>query len=226
MYNWQVDKWSYGTTDTNVVAYSATAGVTLEGLDINYTVTAGAFTVGKQYTIASLGSTDFTLIGAEVNTVGARFTATGVGSGTGTSIDLEASALANRTLDTLTTSLDDRLWAGGTLLFAGARGDKVVTFTGANSTATITTGDIGSEYTSLVTLARPIVDNGSAQVAIASRMLLNQVPQLGSYTQASSENRVSLRSSGKYHRLSIIPTGDQWSNVMAIDIEMEQQGTR
>ena len=226
MYNWQVDKLSYGTTDTNVVAYSATAGVTLEGLDINYLVTAGSFTVGKQYTIEVIGSTDFTAIGAEVNVVGARFTATGVGSGTGTAVDLAAAAAAGRTLDTMTTSLDDRLWAGGKLLFAGARGAKVVTFTGANATATITTGDIGSEATSLVTLARPIVDNGSAQVAIASRMLLNQVPQLGSYTQASAENRVSLRSSGKYHRLSIIPTGSQWSNVMAIDVELQQQGTR
>jgi len=226
MYNWQVDKWSYGTTDTNVVAYSATAGVTLEGLDINYTVTAGSFVVGEEYTILTVGTTDFTLIGAAGNIVGARFTATGAGTGTGTAIDLAAAAAAGRTLDTMETSLDDRLWAGGKLLFAGARGAKVVTFTGANSTATITTGDIGSEYTSLVTLARPIVDNGSAQVAIASRMLLNQVPQLGSYTQASAENRVSLRSSGKYHRLSIIPTGSQWSNVLAIDVEMQQQGTR
>ena len=226
MYNWQVDKWSYGTTDTNIVAYSATAGVTLEGIDINYLVTSGSFTIGKQYTIATLGTTNFTTIGAEVNVVGARFTATGVGLGTGTAVDLEAAAAAGRTLDTMTTSLDDRLWAGGTLLFSGARGNKIVTFTGANSTATITTGDIGSEATSLVTLARPIIDNGSAQVAIASRMLLNQVPQLGSYTQASAENRVSLRSSGKYHRLSVIPTGSQWSNIIAIDIELQQQGTR
>ena len=57
-------------------------------------------------------------------------------------------------------------------------------------------------------------------------MLLNQVPQLGSYVTADAENRVSLRSSGKYHRLSIIPTGSQWSNVMAIDVELQQQGTR
>ena len=226
MYNWQVDKWSYGTTDTTVVSYSATAGLTLEGLDINYTVTAGSFVTSKEYTILTVGSTDFTLIGASENKAGVRFTATGAGSGTGTATDLAAAAAAGRTLDTMTTSLDDRLWAGGKLLFAGARGAKVVTFTGANSTATITTGDIGSEYTSVVTLARPIVDNGSGQVAIASRMLLNQVPQLGAYIQADAENRVSLRSSGKYHRLSVIPTGSQWSNVLAIDIELQQQGTR
>jgi hypothetical protein len=38
----------------------------------------------RVYTILSVGTTDFTLIGAASNTVGLRFTATGVGTGTGT----------------------------------------------------------------------------------------------------------------------------------------------
>lgn len=46
--------------------------------------TAGAFVSGISYTIASIGTTDFTLIGASANTVGTTFTATGAGSGTGT----------------------------------------------------------------------------------------------------------------------------------------------
>jgi hypothetical protein len=226
VYNWQINKWSYADTDVDYVSNIATAGTVLEGLDINYAVNAGSFTVGKSYTISELGTTDFTLIGAEVNVVGARFTATGVGTGSGKAIDLLAASTANRTLDTMTTSLDDSLWSGGKFLSAGVRDNKIITFTGANAQAQIDTGDIGSEATSVVTLARPIVDNGSAQVAIASRTLLNQTPTFGSYTQASAENRVSLRSSGKYHRLSIIPTGDQWTNIMAIDIDMTQQGTR
>ena len=226
IYNWQVKKWSYGTTDVDVVASSASVGMTLEGLDANYLITAGSFVVGKQYTIASTGSTNFISIGALDNVVGARFTATGVGTGTGTAVDLDAAAIANRTIDTMTTSLDDGLWAGGKFLFAGARDDRIVTFTGANSTATLTTGDIGSEVTSLVTLARPVIDNGSGSVAIASRMLLSEVPQLGTYAAASSENRVSLRSSGKYHRLSVIPTGSNWSNAIGIDIDITPQGTR
>jgi hypothetical protein len=166
IYNWQVQKWSYCTTDVDYVSSSATAGLTLEGLDIY------------------------------------------------------------GTLDTLTTSLDDALWAGGKFLFAGVRDDKIVTFTGANSSAQLTTGDIGSENTSVVTLARPVVDNGSGSVAIASRMLLNEVPELGLYTTASSENRVSLRSAGKYHRLSVIPSGDNWKNAIGIDIDVAPQGTR
>jgi hypothetical protein len=166
IYNWQVQKWSYGTTDVDYVASSASAGMTLEGLDLYGNI------------------------------------------------------------DTLTTSLDDALWTGGKFLFAGARDANIVTFTGANSQAQITTGDIGSESTSVVTLARPVVDNGSGSVAIVSRTLLNEVPEIGSYTAADGENRVSLRSSGKYHRLSLIPTGDRWSNAIGIDIDVTPQGTR
>ena len=47
-------------------------------------VTAGSFIVGQTYQIASVGNTNFTLVGAPSNTVGAFFVATGVGSGTGT----------------------------------------------------------------------------------------------------------------------------------------------
>lgn len=45
---------------------------------------AGNFVVGTQYTITTVGTTDFTLVGAANNNVGTIFTATGVGAGTGT----------------------------------------------------------------------------------------------------------------------------------------------
>jgi hypothetical protein len=44
----------------------------------------GSFVVGNTYEIVTVGSTNFTLIGAAANTVGVIFTATGVGSGSGT----------------------------------------------------------------------------------------------------------------------------------------------
>jgi len=49
-------------------------------------VTASAFVIGTTYTITAIGTTDFTLIGAAANTVGTRFTATGAGTGTGTAV--------------------------------------------------------------------------------------------------------------------------------------------
>lgn len=49
-------------------------------------VTAGDFIIGKKYRINSVGTTDFTLIGASGNTIGIIFTATGVGTGTGSAL--------------------------------------------------------------------------------------------------------------------------------------------
>lgn len=50
----------------------------------NILVTAGSFVVGQTYMIASLGTTDFTAIGAGYNSTGIIFTASGAGTGTGT----------------------------------------------------------------------------------------------------------------------------------------------
>lgn len=47
-------------------------------------ITAGSFVAGTYYEIRTIGTTDFTLIGASSNTVGEKFVATGVGTGTGT----------------------------------------------------------------------------------------------------------------------------------------------
>jgi hypothetical protein len=49
-----------------------------------YTVTAGSFVVGQTYRIVTVGTTNFTLIGATSNAPGVHFIATGAGTGTGT----------------------------------------------------------------------------------------------------------------------------------------------
>lgn len=54
-------------------------------------ITAGSFITGLTYVITSVGTTNFTLIGAASNTVGLEFVATGAGTGTGTAV-LEASS--------------------------------------------------------------------------------------------------------------------------------------
>jgi HKD family nuclease len=61
------------------------AGLKKGGAFINRkTVTSGVFVVGLEYKIDTIGTTDFTLIGATANTIGLYFTASGVGTGTGT----------------------------------------------------------------------------------------------------------------------------------------------
>ena len=165
IYNYQVKKWSIADTIASTVSSIATAGFTLENLDI-------------------FG-----------------------------------------TLDSLTTSLDDRLWAGGKFLFAGTIGDKIATFTGDNMVAQLTTGDIEQGYNSVVTLARPQIDNGSCLVSVASRKELDDAILFSTPIATSSEGRVSLRSYGRYHRFNVTPTGN-WTNAISLDIDIQPQGNR
>jgi len=53
-------------------------------IDPLVTVTAGSFVALLEYTILTVGTTDFVAIGAASNTIGVVFTATGVGAGDGT----------------------------------------------------------------------------------------------------------------------------------------------
>lgn len=166
IYNWQLNKWSYGDLDVDFVNSVYTPSSTLEGLDI-------------------FG-----------------------------------------TLDSLPASLDDRSWVGGALLFAGVRDAKVVTFTGTNKQASLITGDVGIQGAqSVATLAKPLVDNGSASVGVASRINLDNTLTFSNNVAADAEGRVGLRSAGRYHRLRVNPSGN-WTTALAVDVDLALQGTR
>ncbi len=85
---------SIGTTDftafgasANIVGVAFTANGAGTGTGtVATTVSAGSFTVGTDYTIVTVGTTDFVAIGAAYAAVGQTFTATGVGSGTGKAV--------------------------------------------------------------------------------------------------------------------------------------------
>jgi hypothetical protein len=167
IYNFDVGRWTTGTTDVNFIGISQTPGLTLEALD-----------------------------------------------------DVSPS------IDALGISLDSRLWVGGKFELAGGRGNKIVSFTGSPSTATLETGDIEIENRfSTLRMVRPIVDNGTSNVALASRARLGDSVAFGSYQTPSSEDRVSVRGVGRYHRLSFQPTG-LWTTAIGADIEIEPQGSR
>jgi hypothetical protein len=165
IYNWQIKKWSQGSTDVDYIAPAATSGVTLEALD-------------------SFG-----------------------------------------TVDSIGTSWDDRVWAGGKYLFAGVDGGRIITFTGANSTAKLIIGDTETGYNGVINLIRSQVQGGSFTASVASRRQLQDAVTFGTTVTASSEGRASVRSAGRYHRFYITPTG-VWSNILSIDIDYETQGTR
>ena len=131
----------------------------------------------------------------------------------------------NSSIDALEIPLDSRVFAGGQLLFAGVAGSKIIAFSGQPKTAQITTGDINVGRSTVI-LARPFVDGGSASIAVSSRDLLSEVVEFYTDVPADAENRVSLRSNGKYHRLRLTPTGANWKTAVGMDVTIVGQGNR
>jgi hypothetical protein len=129
-------------------------------------------------------------------------------------------------IDALPVSLDSILYMGGKYFLGGTSGAYVVTYNGSPATGQLITGDINAGGRSVVTLARPQIDNGSATVSVASRTLLNQDLSFGTAVAADSENRVSLRSNGNYHRFKVTPTGANWTTAVGMDIDLSGQGVR
>jgi len=144
----------------------------------------------------------------------------------GETLETLESILGYTDIDTMPViSLDSRLFIGGKFLFAGARADKIVVFTGQSTTPQLITTDIEVGYNSVATLARPQIDNGTAQVAVASRRELDDNIIFGTFVPATTEGRCSLRSAGRYHRFNVQPTGN-WTTAMAVDVDVKPQGNR
>lgn len=111
------------TASTNNSIYEVVIGGTLTGASFtavgNNLVTAGSFVTGVRYKIVTVGTTDFTLIGASANTVNVSFVATGAGTGTGTAMpeyscaeyDITASAISGG----VTTYTGELLTGSGTV---------------------------------------------------------------------------------------------------------------
>ena len=149
-----------------------------------------------------------------------------LGEASSGALTLEELDSVSSSIDAMTTSLDSLLYIGGKYFLGGTYGTRVYSYTGSSLTGSIATGDIDVGANSVVTLARPIVDNGSGSLSIASRTLLNQSVTYGTSTAADSENRVSLRSAGRYHRLKLTPTGAAWKTAVAVDVDITPQGVR
>jgi hypothetical protein len=139
---------------------------------------------------------------------------------------LEALDQFSASLDALPASLDSRQWLGGKLLLSGVRGAKIINFVGANKQASISTADVSSDASmSMITLIKPIIDAGSASMAIASRMNLAQAVAFGATSAADAENRAGFRSLGKYHRIRVEPSGN-WTTAIGVEAEIQQAGMR
>jgi hypothetical protein len=243
IYNAQVNKWSYSDEALESLAYLLTSSATLESLD-KISITPGQNTQNGTYTqsgttvtvtltdhkletnayvyfnATSGGATDgfYQITKVDSNT----FTITETVSAT---ISTSNCVISLPSLESLTASFDDRAYSGGTWFLGGVKANQIYGFTGGLQSASISSNDIDIGR-SLITLAKPIVDNGSADVSVASRVLLGDPVGFGTAVSADAENRVSLRSNGNYHRIRVSPTGAGWKTVVGVDIEYSTQGTR
>lgn len=139
---------------------------------------------------------------------------------------LEGLDAYSTSIDALITPLDSRVWSGGKLQLAGTKSQKIITFSGTPKTANIQTSDIDTGVKSMVTLVRTIVDNGSGSAAVFSRNRLDTKVSFGSLSAADSENRIGVRSVGQYHRVSLEPSGSNWSSAIGVDLEIQSGGMR
>lgn len=240
IYNWQVKKWTRGSTDVDYMSLAATArssDVTIDNLYrsaiSNVVRTSNVVTVttstphnliaGNKVTVEAVTNTgingNFTIASTPTTTT---FTYAQTGTNISTGAD---TGFVWGSIDNIDSSLDNRVWTRGLFVLAGVRGPNIVTFTGDNASANLTTGDIESGYDSVVTLARLQIDNGSGEVAVASRTNLDGNIQFGNLVPATSENRVPLRSFGRYHRFNVVPTGN-WNSMLSIDVDIVPSGTR
>ena len=142
-----------------------------------------------------------------------------------TSLEGLSSVFGYTNIDAMPASLDSRLFIGNKFLLAGTKGKQIVTFTGPPITPQLITTDIEVGYNSVATLARPQIENGTAQVAVASRKELDDNIEFGAFIPATQEGRCSLRSAGRYHRFNVRPTGN-WEMAMAVDVDLKPQGNR
>jgi len=204
-------------------------------------VTAGAFVIGATYTITSVGTTNFTSIGASANTVGLSFTATGVGTGTGTATLntwSTGSALVSRAVQSVSgTSVsftDIPSWVKRiTVMFAniGYTSTEPVIQLGTSS-GLVTTGYIGTaagllgtgtQSTSVTTGLKPYTTSGYYGVATFTLQDNNTWfgTYMGSYSSASGINFAStyIALGGTLTQLALVNTSSMTSGTMNIMYE-------
>ena len=139
---------------------------------------------------------------------------------------LEELSLLYPDIDTkVPASLDSRVWVGGKYIFAGAKNRKITSFTGDCVDPRLETLDLMGDSNSVITMIRPLVDNGKANISIASRQALDDTINFGTVS-VTYEDRNNVRSGGRYHRVRVEPVGDNWTTAVSFDMTVTDSGIR
>ena len=140
--------------------------------------------------------------------------------------DLERLGVLYPKLDTdVPAPLDDRIFMGGKYIFAGTSGKRVISFTGACENPRLETLDLMGNNNSVMTMVRPLVDNGQANISVAPRQALDDTIEFGAVS-VPYENRNNVRSGGRYFRVRVEPVGDNWTTAIAFDMTVTDNGIR
>ena len=140
--------------------------------------------------------------------------------------NIEELGIMYPSLDTdVPAPLDDRIFMGGKYIFAGAKDKKVVSFTGACVDPRLETLDLMGNNNSVMTMVRPIIDNGQANISIAPRQALKDTIEFGAVS-TPYDNRNNVRAGGRYFRVRVEPVGDNWTTAVAFDMTVTDSGTR
>ncbi len=140
--------------------------------------------------------------------------------------DIDSMGVLYPNIDTdVPAPLDDRIFMGGKYIFAGTKGNKVISFTGACVNPRLETLDLEGNSNSVITMVRPIVDNGQANISIAPRQALNDTIEYGTISEPY-DDRNNVRAGGRYFRVRLEPVGDGWTNAIAFDMTITVNGIR
>jgi hypothetical protein len=149
-------------------------------------VSAGSFVAGLHYVISTVGTTDFTAIGASANTVGVEFHATGVGSGTGKATNLVK-------IDKTVPWAESVPRPASSATVGTRRGTYVIRAFSKNGTpslnyakATLRSADVSNSFTSSSTKDTWILANNAIALTIPSSS--NPFYPAGTYKIADDDN--------------------------------------
>jgi hypothetical protein len=140
---------------------------------------ASSTTEGLAFRIETLGTTDFTSVGAATNTVGTKFISTGLGSGTGTVVGLASwnltSIVNGRSIGTFSSPNYNHISAGALLKFVAPDGQY---FDAQNQ---LQTGTVRTEYektyiwASIVSYQTPGSSSATLSIPVPTGAIVEQV---------------------------------------------------